>query len=406
MAWLPLANILHHKVRSVFSALGIGIGICMLVTLSGLSRGSLDEVAARWESVDAELILYPRGWGENLTTISGIGLSDRYARRALDDCRDDVERAVPVFLWQVNLAGQDHLAVGVDPDQWDALAGGRPLLAGRIFDPEKKFTTWIEHQLLAPAGQEDAGQPREISKAELAAPEHCGLEIVIDSRLAEAGNFSLHQTVFFADHHWKIVGIAPSGVLSRVFMPRRIAQYLFASGSITKSTLVFVKLRPGAAVGAAARKLRRLGPEVARLEQYRHMLRQRFGIMFHYVDAVNAVALVLAFLFIMITLYTIVLQRTREIAILKSCGASNGFVLGGVLAESALLTGAGALAGVALSFLAGWLIEQIRPLLTVVITWQWIAVAMAAAIAGAVLSAIYPAWRATRVDMVEVLTLE
>lgn len=63
MAWLPLANILHHKLRSVLSALGIGIGICMLVTLSGLSRGTLSEVADRWDAVDAQLIVYPLGWG-------------------------------------------------------------------------------------------------------------------------------------------------------------------------------------------------------------------------------------------------------------------------------------------------------------------------------------------------------
>ena len=47
MTYLPLANILHHKLRSVMSALGIGIGICMLVTLSGLARGSLFEITLR-----------------------------------------------------------------------------------------------------------------------------------------------------------------------------------------------------------------------------------------------------------------------------------------------------------------------------------------------------------------------
>ena len=45
MAHLPLANLMHHKLRSLLSALGIGMGICMLVTLSGLARGSLFEVA-------------------------------------------------------------------------------------------------------------------------------------------------------------------------------------------------------------------------------------------------------------------------------------------------------------------------------------------------------------------------
>jgi putative ABC transport system permease protein len=101
-----------------------------------------------------------------------------------------------------------------------------------------------------------------------------------------------------------------------------------------------------------------------------------------------------------------VLQRTREIAILKSCGASGWFLLRQVLAESAILTAAGTLVGVALSFLAEWLIETARPLLTVTITASWIAVAVGAAAVGAVVSGLYPAWRAIRVDVVEALTLE
>ena len=39
MTPLPLANILHHKLRSALSMLGIGIGVCMLIALSGLARG-------------------------------------------------------------------------------------------------------------------------------------------------------------------------------------------------------------------------------------------------------------------------------------------------------------------------------------------------------------------------------
>ena len=60
MAYLPLANIMHHKLRSALSALGIGIGICMLVTLSGLARGSVYEIAERWEATEkaVESILF------------------------------------------------------------------------------------------------------------------------------------------------------------------------------------------------------------------------------------------------------------------------------------------------------------------------------------------------------------
>lgn len=402
---LPVANILHHKLRSALSALGIGIAVCMLVTLAGLSRGSLGEIADRWESVNAHLIVFPRGWGENASDKSGSALPDRYAERILQAHGDIVRRVVPVFTWQIRLAGQDQTAVGVDSDQWQHLTGGRGLLEGRLFDPLQRFTRWL-HQTLLTAGGGD-GELLELTEKDLSDPDHDGLELVIDSRLARAGGYHLGQSVETANHRWRIVGIAPAGVMARVFLPRATAQYLFGSGDITRSTLMFVKLSQHADIGPAARALAATtGQDVVPLTRYRGMLMEKFGIMFVYVDAVNVIALIIAFLFIMVTLYTMVLQRTREIAILKSCGASDALLLRQVLAESLLLTGAGLAAGVAMSFLAAGSIHTLRPLLTVTITWQWVAIAAVAAAAGAIVAGAYPAWRATRVDVGEALTLE
>ena len=405
MAYLPLANLLHHKLRSALSAVGIGIGICMLVTLSGLARGSLFEVAERLESVDADLIVLPRGWGENASDKSGSALSDRYARRILQVHGEIVAEAVCVFVWPMKLVGQDHRASGVDPNQWHVLSGGKSLQQGRMYDPNGQFARWLERLLLTPGDDDD--EPLEIAIEQLSHADHNGLELVIDSRLARAGGFRVGQVVHSAGHNWTIVGIAPAGVMTRVFLPRRTAQYLFGSGDITKSTMIFVKLRPGVDIGPAARAIRAtIRHDVVPLTRYRGMLVEKFGLLFVYVDMVNVIALVISFLFIMITLYTMVLQRTREIAILKSCGASGAFIVRQVLAESLILTGAGTLAGIALSFLAGAGIEAVRPLLTVEITWPWIAIAIAAATGGALLSGLYPAWRAVRVDVVEALTLE
>jgi ABC-type antimicrobial peptide transport system permease subunit len=412
MANLPLANLLHHKLRSVLSALGIGIGICMLVTLSGLSRGSLFEIAERAESVNADLVVSPRGWGDNSADKSGSALPDKYAKVMLDRHGDIVAKAVPVFVWPMRLAGQEQRAAGVEPNDLPMLTGGKTLSEGRCFDPYGRFAAWIEQKLLAPpaAGDDDDmadEQVLNLTQADLADPAHNGLELVIDSRLAKAGGYRVGQTVGAAGHDWKIVGIVPAGAMTRVFLPLRTAQFLFGSGDVTKSTMIMVKLKPGVDVGPAARAIQKtVGHDVIPLTRYRGMLVARFGIIFTYVDIVNAVALVIAFLFIMITLYTMVLQRTREIAILKSFGASNAFILRQVLAESLMLTGFGTLMGIAMSFGAAWLIQTLRPLLTVTITWRWIAIALAAAAAGAVLSGLYPAWRAMRVNVVEALTME
>lgn len=403
--YLPLANLTHHKLGTALNALGIGIGICMLVTLSGLSRGSLYEVAQRWEAVDADLFAYPQIWSQNVSSLSGVGLPDRYGDVMIQRHGELIERIVPVFLWRAGLAGQDQLTAGVDAGDFAALTGGRKIVEGRVFDPDGRFAEWIEGRLLAPAEDDDAA-PIDITEAELSAEGRSGLEIVIDERLARAGQLAVGQTVEMVHHRFRIVGIVETGGMSRVYLPRRTAQYLFGGGDLTKSTLLMIKLRGGVDAGEAARRLTGMGLEVVQISQFRHMLEHQFGIMFVYVDAVNVVALVIAFLFIMITLYTMVLRRQRDIAILKSSGASRAFIVRQVLAESLILTAAGLVVGLGLSVLAGRLIEAFRPLLTVEFNWGWVGIAAAAATVGAGLSALYPAWRATRVDMLEALTLE
>ena len=406
MAHLPLANLLHHKLRSVLSALGIALAVCMLLTLSGLARGSLYEIADRWDSVDADLIVYPRVWGDNVATLSGAGLSDREA----DDIRGEhgqiLERIVPVFLWRVQIARQYHVVVGVDSDgaHWRPLTAGRPLVAGRWCDEGGTAAGWLEREMMAEGDENDA--PLEAGVLERGLAERGGLEMVIDERLAGASGLGLGDTVRTAGHDWTVVGITPKGVLARAFIPRRTAQLLFGAGSIRRSTLMFVKLREGVDRQTAARAVANLRREVLFVQQYRGMLEQRFGVMFRYVDMVNALALGIAFLFIMVTLYTMVLQRTREIAILKSCGASNAFIVRQVMTESLLLTGAGLALGVGLAFAAAWGIERLRPLITVTITGEWILIGAAAAVVGAAVSALYPAYRATRVNVSEALTLE
>jgi len=404
MVPLPLANILHYRLRSVLSALGIGIAICMLLTLSGLARGTLHEVADRWEAVGADLIVFPRGWGDSASARSGNGLWDSYAKLIRERHAGIVQRVVPVFTWQIRLAGQDQMVAGVDADDWHVLTGGRKLSSGRLFDPDGRFARWIEKELLTGGGPDDAPAPQ--ARLDLARAPHPGLEIVIDSRLARAGGYRVGDSVRSANHEWKIVGIVPAGAMTRVFMPRRAAQYLFG-GSVQQSTLMFVKLRPGCDIGPAGRSIAEtISQDVVPLASYRGMLRAQFGIMFRYVDAANAVALVIAFLFIMVTLYTMVLQRTRDIAILKSSGASDWFIVRQVLGESALLTAAGTAAGVAMACAAGRAIETFKPLYSVTVTPRWIGIAICAAAVGAAASAVYPAWQATRVDIAEALTLE
>ncbi len=407
---LPLANILHHKLRSAISVIGIGIAVCMLITLTGLSRGSIDEIAERMESVDADLVVVPAGASENAPTLNGMVLREKMGEIIRKKFPDLVDRCVPVFVATMKLGGQDQRVTALRPADWDIIAGKHALKEGRVFDPENRFGKWIENLKMGPVSEDEDEEDHElltISASDLSDPSHNGMEIVIDDRLARSGKYKCGQKVKAANHEWTITGIVETGVATRVFMPIRTAQELFGIGDITKCTMIFVKLKSlpkGMTQSQAAQTIgKTLNIDTMPLERYRGTLEQKFGILFTYVNVVNIIAMTIAFLFVMNTLYTMVLHRTREIAILKSCGASAGFILSQIIVESMALTSIGAIFGIGLSFSAGWAIEHFKPLLTVDITGEWIVIALVSSIVGSVVAALYPAWSAMRIDMVEAL---
>jgi putative ABC transport system permease protein len=88
--------------------------------------------------------------------------------------------------------------------------------------------------------------------------------------------------------------------------------------------------------------------ELIEREQFTYLL--MFGVM----TCVAAVALIVAALGIINTMLISVLERTREIGIMKAVGARNGHILGVFLVEGALI----GLVGGLLGLLAGWMVTQ------------------------------------------------
>jgi len=101
-----------------------------------------------------------------------------------------------------------------------------------------------------------------------------------------------------------------------------------------------------------------------------------------------------------------VTQRTREIGVLKSLGASKGYIVEIILSETTLLCIAGVLVGVGLSLLSRSIFLRLFPSLTILITLKWILLAGMIAVLGGLLGATYPAWLASRKDPVEALAYE
>jgi putative ABC transport system permease protein len=123
-------------------------------------------------------------------------------------------------------------------------------------------------------------------------------------------------------------------------------------------------------------------------------------------DVVTFIAVLVGFLVIFQSMYTAVLERTREIGILKSMGASKLVIVSVVLRETAVIAVAGVLLGIAGTYGVKLLMSHLYPTQHFEITPDWLIRGAVIAFLGSLCGALYPAWMAARKDPIDALAYE
>jgi putative ABC transport system permease protein len=129
------------------------------------------------------------------------------------------------------------------------------------------------------------------------------------------------------------------------------------------------------------------------------------AVLFSVIPAVVAIGIVVGGIVIMNIMLMSVNERTREIGVRKSVGATRADIRRQFLAETIVLTSAGALTGVAVGAGFAWLIAQATPL-PATISWWAVGVAIALGGVTGVAFGVYPASRAARLDPIVALRAE
>jgi putative ABC transport system permease protein len=411
LAW---ANIMHRKLRSALASLAVAIGIAMLVTMLALSHGTLTEVAQRVKGIDADLIVLPSQ--SSLIFSEGAPLPDKYIEKIQNAAvrgQKVVREVIPVYLTVMpKMAGQQQRVFAVHRDQFPAFAKGRPVLEGRLFDTDNAFETYF-NELKTKSGAQY--HPELVDEKRLQA----ACELVIDDRLSRAGNYHVGDKIPFLGRDFTICGIIEAGAAGRVFAPLEVVRFIEAGG-IDRSSLFFVKLDPK--VVAVDEKDASQGKisvddcngalksvtqqKIASLSQYDQLLFDSFRSVYVYINIASGLILVVCFLFIMVTIYTMVLERRREIGILRSMGAKSWYILSQTVTEALIISMVGTAVGIVLAFVAKYAIEGFRPLLTVDLQPHWVYLAIGVGFFGGLFSALYPGYCALRQDPLEALGYE
>ena len=122
--------------------------------------------------------------------------------------------------------------------------------------------------------------------------------------------------------------------------------------------------------------------------------------------ASSGLALVVCFLFILLTMYTLVLERTREIGLLKALGVTRAGLLRLALLEALLISCCGVGLGIVAAFGVKGALGVLLPLLTVELSVGRLTLAVGLGLLGGALSALCPGYRAARLDPAVALSYE
>ncbi len=189
---------------------------------------------------------------------------------------------------------------------------------------------------------------------------------------------------------------------------------LTSLGSLERDTAVYVRLAPGADPAAVRADLdRRLAgfPTVTLQDQtqFKDEIRSQVNQLLGFLFALLALAVIIAVLGIVNTLLLSVVERTREIGLLRAVGATRPQVRRMITLEAVLMGVFGALLGVVVGVLYGVLLQRVLEPQGIteldVPGGQLVAFVLLGAVGG-VLAAVWPAWRASRLDMLAAIASE
>jgi len=362
---LIISNILYRPIRTAVSALAVAIEVAMVMLFVGLAHGLVDESAQRLEGVGADILVQPPGASFLLA------LSQAPMPMKIGDRLKDLPHvlAVSPVLFNFNSAGGLNIIYGIDMPSFVGVSGGFAYHRGGPF--EKPY------------------------------------DLLVDDLYAKANHVKMGETITLLNHEFHVCGIVEHGKGARLFIPLQTAEDLLQVQD--KASIFFIKCTEPGYTDTVADNIRQLLSkyQVLPVKEYMSLMTSNnMPFLNDFIGVVVAIAVGIGFLVIFLSMYTTITERTREIGILKSLGASKRYIIAVILREAGLLTAAGIIVGYGVAAAARKIVIANFPTLSIELTMQWAVYAALLALAGSTLGAFYPALRAAQLDPVDALAYE
>ncbi len=193
---LIFANLTHRPVRTLLSVLAIAVEVTMILTLVGVSHGTLDSTAARARGVGADIVMRPPN-STVMSSLSSAPISDKYVAWMMQQPHVALATGTAIQ----SLTFPDSIT-GLDFAAFNKMSGGFTYLAGGD-----------------PAGEDD---------------------ITVDRYYAQQKHLHVGDTLRLVNHDWKVSGIFEGGKLARICVRLSTLQALM--GAPGRVTVIYGKL--------------------------------------------------------------------------------------------------------------------------------------------------------------------
>jgi putative ABC transport system permease protein len=356
-------NISARPLRCALSILAIAIQVVLILMIVGLTSGVISEWGKRVEGVGADILVQPPNASIFFAFSSAVmqeSLGDRIAKLT------GVDEVAPTII----LTDPKSLMIiyGIDYKRFNALSQGFMFRDGRPFQ----------------------------------APD----EAIADDIVAQMKHLKVGDQVMLINNHpFKISGIVAHGKGARFFIPLDTGQDIV--GADKKVSMFFVRSKGD--TEATRAEILKLDPQnrVRSMSEYVSLMNSsNLPELRPFIRTMVGLGIVISFLVVLLNMHTMVLERTREIGILKALGFSRFDVVKMLLGETAFLTIVGSIVGIVITLVTQAILKQTNPALSILLTPGWIVGSIGLALLGAAAGAAIPAVRASGYDPVEALAYE
>ncbi|HTW47910.1 MAG TPA: FtsX-like permease family protein [Acidobacteriaceae bacterium] len=365
---LVVGNILYRPVRSAISVFAVAIEVIMILSIVAIMMGQVTNAARQTSGIGADIMVQPPN-ASVFTAMNGAPVPASIAGVLAK--MPHVAVASPVIL-NLSTTGSVQTIYGIEYDSFNALKPFAYLVGRRFQNPN---------------------------------------DVIVDDLYARGHHSHVGDWIKIANFSgtYRICGIVEHGKGGRVFLERQVLGTLL--GTPNNASIFYIRSDNPANEQAIIHEIL-ANPNLATYhvetiaEWMSTMTPEHLPGFNTALHVVIGIAVIIGFLAIFQSMYTAVMERTREIGILKSLGASKAYIVNLVLREAVLVALCGIVLGTLLTQVIRLYMGAHFATTPFLISNQWRVQGAAIALAGSVLGALYPAWKAARKDPIDALAYE